>query len=492
MKNKLRYLILLLVLAQLVCVFAACSDRDKPGSVTDDGLDDETYETDDYTKDSIPDQDFPYREITMLLRGQSSDKVAPASFGDGTNELLMTTYSRYEDYKERFNVDINVVLEAGDWAGMGAFNSRVENFLAGGERLDMICAFSLCPSILAVNGYLYNLSDLEYPEVGKAWWSDSVSEWEQHGNLFFIASNSSMSMIDNLEVMFVNQSIFADYSLQNPVDLVLSDEWTYAKMAELVTTFDNTGTDASTLMYGLVVDDFSRMDAFYYSAGFRNTKNNDDGIAEYAVTTQTEFDRITSYIDKLVALFNSSSATVTKDSDNVLLMREKKTAIMVSLLGRLPEMQDTDYTPIPLPKLDETQESYLTTHANGFDMWCIPITAPEPEFSGMLIEGMGSSDYNVIAPFYFEKYLAMRYSANEEGYEIFNMIRSSVVYDFGRISQGTLLGYVAESPFRSCFWDSETDSPYAQNRFVTKYDENKDRANELLADLLKKYANAGN
>ena len=65
----------------------------------------------------------------------------------------------------------------------------------------------------------------------------------------------------------------------------------------------------------------------------------------------------------------------------------------------------------------------------------MPTTTANKVLSGIVLEANASSEYRVIAPFYYEQYLKDRYSNGADGRKCFDILRDSVVYDLGRITQ---------------------------------------------------------
>lgn len=447
-----------------------------------------TWETDEngYVKDSIPDDtNYGGKVINLLCWTEGLNNVIPKEAGP--NEVQEEVYLRRLNLEGRLNINFNVATANGSAQNRDTFLTQAR--LANESKYDLICSFSLHPSVLAQEGLLYNLNNLQYPQLDMPWWPESITEWEQYGSLYFVASNSSVSTINSMEVMFSNSELFANRELEDPINLVLANEWTVERMLESVKAFDGDVSDESMRIYGLVVDDHSRMDSFFYSAGFHCTQNNADGLAELAYTSATELDRITAYIDQLFTVFRTDAVTIAQD--NRQLMREHRTALMVGSLANIREMDDTDYAPIPLPKLDSSQEHYKTIQNNGYDVWCVPISAADPELSGLIIEAFASSDYRSISPFYFDKYMKLRYSTDEICQQMFELVRSSIIYDFGRISQWNL-NLAAEGPWRSCFYDYSLNVKYPENSFATKVQDNLKTAQTKLLELLASYRKYSN
>jgi hypothetical protein len=77
-------------------------------------------------------------------------------------------------------------------------------------------------------------------------------------------------------------------------------------------------------------------------------------------------------------------------------------------------------------------------------------TAPVGEVTtdaATVMEAIASEDYRTVAPFYYDQYLKLRYSNNDIGVEIYDIIRNSVFIDFGRISAVNL--GILETVFRN-------------------------------------------
>lgn len=453
------------------------------GGSTQD-TDESGVETDEngYIKDTIPDITYGGEVLQLLCWEEARDLVAPVDSGGGSDEVQEHVYLRLLRVENRLAVRLDVSTVPGNAQNRDTFLNQARK--ANDVGYDLICSFSLNPSVLAQEGLLYNLNNLDYPELGMPWWPESITEWEQYGGLYFIASNSAVNSFNSMETMFSNSELFAGQGLSDPIDLVLSGDWTLERMLEYVSAFDVDVDNENDRIYGLVVDDHSRMDSFYYSAGFHCTLNNSDGVAELAFTSATELQRITNYIDQLFTVFRTDAVEI--DHDSRALMRDHRTALMVGSLGNIHEMEDTSYAPIPLPKLNSEQESYKTIQNNGYDVWCVPTSAGNPELSGLVIEAIASEDYRSLAPFYFDKYMKLRYSSDEVCEQMFELVRSSVIYDFGRISQWNL-DLAVENPWRKSFYDYTLNAKYPSNSFATIVQQNTLTLETRLLELLSSY-----
>ena len=384
-------------------------------------------------------------------------------------------------------ISFNAKYTDSSWNGKETFLTAAR---ADDAAYDLIQTQSLFPIILAQEGRLCNLKNLGYPDLEMPWWPDSVNQWTQHDALYFIASNSSAMCISNMAVVFVNDGMITSKGGASPVQSVLRGVWTVEEMTTLSKLFagaaDN--ADEASRIYGIVVDDSSRMDCFYYSCGFSSIVNNTTtGVGEFAFDDESELQAITTAINKFEAML-AGPEMVIHTGDDFTEMNEGRTAMLVGYMEFIRSLERTEeYTVVPLPMLDEKQydtQGYRTVHRDCTDSWCIPTTTSNKILSGIVLEANASSEYRLIGPFYYEQYLKDRYANGADGRACFDLLRDSVVYDLGRSGQIEKLG--AESFWRACFYSGGTEN--WNNSFATSYKAVATERATSLATVLENFA----
>ncbi len=453
MKKSVRLFTLVLALLMLVSVFAACKnntpDPNGPdseatqaptgpgGEVVDDNLDENGY-----LKDDIPeDTDLGNRVIRVLTWASRASQMFSEGFTE--DEINNEVYSRQAALEERLNFMFEPVPVAGDWNDMNTW--LTQGRLCGDLDIDLIGTYSLWPGVLAQEGHLCNLNLYDYPNQEMPWWPASVSEWTQSGALYFISSNSSIPVLNSIRIMLCNEDLFEDKGLESPVTLTIDGKWTVDTMLSHVAAFDS-DLDADTRVWGFGAWDETAMDSMYYAAGFSSIKNN-DGEASIAVLEASTIMGVTTYINKLAAMFDSGNATI---KINLPEFNSNRVALGLAAFDVLTWLENMEYAAIPLPKMDENQDNYRTIQHNNYDVWAIPASAEDPTVSGIVLEGLASMDYRQLAPYYFDRYMKLRYSQEEINSQMFDIIRGSLHYDFGRIMMD--LGSITEGSWRDTFW----------------------------------------
>ncbi len=463
MKKSVRLFTLLLALVCCVSLFAACKkggdgEETMPplAEVTNpDTLEEGSqFELDanGFVKDTLPEtMDYNDAKVSILINSESTNYLFPVEYikDDEVNNVL---YKRHQQVQDRLNVTISVIRDiTGSWATQDTWLAAAE--LAGENGIDMVDAYSLLPPVLATRGLLCNLNNLVYPNQEMPWWPSAVTEWTQSGALYFVSSNSSAPGINSMEVMFVNDRMFTDNELESPIQLAARGEWYAETMVEYVVSFAGKklqGTD--TRVYGLVVDDESRLDSLYYGSGFDSLKNK-NGEAEIQVLRYDVIDEVVAYIDMLGPMFEGDEAGgIICGDTNIQPMLDKQTAMLICSMVHVTSLKDLDYAPVPTPKRDTNQKEFRVIQDNGYDVWGITTAAKDYELCGVVIEAIASADYRLTAPYYYETHIRDRYSAAKVNRALFDTIRSSIIYDLGRALQIDL-GVATEVAWRGAFVD---------------------------------------
>ena len=176
MKRKTRLWSGLLVCLMCAAMLAACKGNGgesdttpgSDGATTPPGPDiGPTWETDEngYIKDNIPDDtNYGGKVINLLCWSEGLNNVIPKEAGK--NEVQEEVYLRRLNLEGRLNINFNVSTAAGSAQNKDVFLAQAR--LANESKYDLICSFSLHPSVLAQEGLLYNLNNLQYPQLDMA------------------------------------------------------------------------------------------------------------------------------------------------------------------------------------------------------------------------------------------------------------------------------------------------------------------------------------
>jgi len=492
MKKVISILLVLLMLSAMLISCQSKEDQEGPDAdvVAPDG-DVDTSDVDDcgYQNDRLPKGaeleklGFKGSEVKVLSWDGEEGQTFPKE-NSTTDPIKAKLYNHWQGIAERFSITFNTKYTDSSWPGQSAFFTDAR---ADDAMYDLIQTQSLFPTTLAREGRLCNIHNLGYPDLEMPWWPVSVKQWTQSGALYFVASNSSAMCISNMSVVFVNDGMITAKGGASPVQSVLRGVWTVEEMTKLSKLFAGAAenADEASRIYGLVVDDPSRIDRLYYSCGFSSVITNEaTGESTLGYDEESELQAITVAINKLEALFTGPEVIV-HPVDDFTEMNEERTAMLLGYMQYIRTLEKTEeYTVVPLPLLEEGQYDtlgYRTTHRDYTDVWCIPTTTTNKTLSGMILEASASSEYRMIGPFYYEQYLKDRYANGADGRKCFDLLRDSVVYDFGVVG-----GLASSTYWRGCFYSG--GNVVWSNDFAANYRANATERATTFKEVLDDYA----
>ena len=497
---------LLLVLLMLASMLIACQKNDveqgENGPVVPTvSMEEVEMDEKGVVKDRIPEGDalealgFFGSSVTVLSWEEEEAQNFPKE-DSAEDPIKSKLYNHWIAIEERLHIEFDP-----KWTS--SHNKNYNQFLTEARseegQYDLIQTQSLFPATLATEGYLCNFRNLQFPDLEKnsegemmPWWPESVDAWTHNDSLFIIASNSSAMGISNMAVIFIDDGTIISKGASSPVKSVMRGLWTVEEMTNVSKLFAGAAESATPeeRYYGLVVDDSSRFAPLYYSVGFNSIVKNSDGTPEFAYDETNELEAITKAIGKFEALMTGVEVLAHK-TDDPSEMNQGRCAMLLGYMQYIRQLEKTeDYTVVPLPMLDTAQsdpsspsKGYRTVHRDYMDVWCIPTTTDNKVLSGIVLEANASSEYRLIGPFYYDQYLKDRYANGPDGRACFDILRASVIYDFGRAMQVSGLG--AEGFWGNCFWSGS--GHHFVNGFEAAFKASSDARIQNLKDIMDAY-----
>lgn len=177
-------------------------------------------------------------------------------------------YRRNELVKNRLNVEFLFTEQKGSNSYRADFLSFVQkSYQAGEHAYDIIATYSRTSGMLAINGYCYNLNEVDYLDFDNPWWPSRMLDTQTIGDkLYFVSGDASTNLIHLTYGMYYNKDILTDYQLEDPQQLVLDHKWTQAKLLEMTTNIyqdlNNNGTADNADQFGFCGVNYG-FDAFY-------------------------------------------------------------------------------------------------------------------------------------------------------------------------------------------------------------------------------------
>ncbi|MBQ2706859.1 MAG: hypothetical protein IJF67_01240, partial [Clostridia bacterium] len=219
------------------------------------------------------------------------------------------------------------------------------------------------------------------------------------------------------------------------------------------------------------------IDGFYFSAGMNTTQINKDGIP--VVSDDYAVEKVHDLVTKLCAfLFESPDGFTTPYSasddfpkGNVLFYPDELVEASTGLRDKT-----FGFGILPMPKYDEAQEEYCTLTSFPYTLYGIPLDAKDPDRASAVLEALASESYRIVTPALFETAMKVKYSEDERDAQMYDILKSTVVFDFGRVFNDSL-GSKTYSMFRSSIMNNNTN-------WASTWEGNKDSLNSMLADVV--------
>ena len=499
MKQMVRIVCLVLSLLMLVAAFVACDD--KSGGELEATTTTTTTTTTPPPGEELPSVvsnlgiipasvDYDGAVFNVLFWPNARQQLWPETMVEGES-IQNDLYLRCRMIEDELGIVVDPTFKASHMSGGADGEDLYNEALEGTTAYEAICSYSLYPPKMVLEGILTDLYSMEYPDTRMEWYPSDIDAWEIKNRLFFVANNSSVRNILANWVIYANRTMIENKGLENIEQVVIDGNWTldtlktysrnWASEAE-----SNAAKEEADRVYGFTASDRTVMMGFYHGAGFSVIKRDANGDPAYAYFDKTQIEQISNFLDKFLDIchspeFGGGPTNGWTTNYNVPLSNENSVfhASAMDMYWMIDE--DETFAIIPFPKLDEQQNRYYGVTNNAYDVWCVPNSATDSAIGGMLIEATSYNDYSEIAPKFFDMDFKYRYSSDENGVKIFDLIRQSYTADFGRIwiDIGTPYGAL-----NNCY-SARPETMLLQNTFANEIQGTKMTANTNMRNLKK-------
>ena len=453
-----------LVCALLACLMllplVACGKTEDPAATTTaavgatteaagtDATTEATENTDanGYLKDDLdPEIDLKSETYTLLYWSdrEHEEFYAESQTGDLVNDAI---YTRNQMVEERLNMKFAYETEKGNASNENAFCQKISNSIAAGDHAyDLVAAHSYTIGQAATSDLLYNLAEVDHINFDQPWWPEKlISQATINDKLFFVSGDISANVIYMMYVTFFNKDMLETYHLEDPYQLVADGKWTIDKQFEMCTGVysdlngngvKDIGDQYGQYTYTLHLDSFLwGSDVVILDTTGETPVFSEDFMGEKTLGLQ----------EKVQNFFNNTQdgylLTVNETvhqyfGQGISLFWNDRCRQAIKFAET-----EVSYGIIPIPKYDEAQDGYATLMGNPFSLYAIPKDCLRADSIGAVIECMASESYRTISPALYEVALKVKYSQDDVASAMFDIARSAVVFDLGRILSNALSG----------------------------------------------------
>ncbi len=384
--------------------------------------------------DSLGEKDFGGRKFTLLDSVDTPDLhvniPGEEMNGDIVNDAL---FERDIAIESLYNVTIDYVQE------VGYFDTFKNSVLADDDAYDLIVTRLLSNRLMsmATDGILANLLDADALSLDESWWSPLMYENIQlNGKMYYSTGDISPAVYQSPCCMFLNLDLMDDLGIDTDIyELVSSGKWTLDAVKTLTADLDRdvNSDDAMNLtddFYGIVMQPTNETsDALIVGTGMQlcRVEGSELKVAVNEKLADT-VERIRAFAKKQPYKAINDAINITFKSGRALMLQHKLESAGV----HLRDMED-DYLILPMPKLDEAQETYISCISGYVHSFIgVPKTA-DLEFVGFVSEALARYSHEKIRPLAYDTIYEAKTVRDERTVEMLEIIFDTLALDFNTI-----------------------------------------------------------
>lgn len=380
----------------------------------------------------------------------------------GDTVLQSAIYKRNVALEEMLNINVEFVSQSGDTSNAAAWNNYLINCVGAAAReYDFIAGSSIAVASNAASGLLINLLDINGDGKNEAeteqWfmqpqWFESTNHARIGSSLYYATGTHSPNALSSIYACYVNRDLLKSFNLEDPAELVDSLEWTFDKFFEMCRGVysDKNGngirdrdSDGGDLFSHITSK--TRTDAWYYATGARYCTSDKDGAITVSPTYNS--DKVLTAAASLAEHFGNGGTGFISDKTTVPIyaFADGDALFMTEILGAALEdavqtSEGLNYSIIPLPKYDKSQEKYYSVMNSAYSLFAVPADAPDRERAITVLQHFASVGYGTVPGAFYSEIFDGEFHIDSAQTRHFDIICASVVYDHGRLFAEELIG----------------------------------------------------
>ena len=432
-----KLLVILLCGVMLVSVFAGCANTGEEDNTSNNAEEESSWISGEL--DLTVDMDG--KEVVIL--GQSDTDLGPEE--NSSDPLEDAVYRRNDMLESMLGVELNTIHNE-DYINL---SDTVKTDVSAGTGEYHIVYQHMVDSAsnLALNDYLYNLTELEYVDFDQPWWDQDCKNGFMIGDNMMLVCGDLLpsTMMISAAVLF-NKNLFDERGWDYPYQDAREGTWTLDDLLNFTKeqTKDISGDGKINYQddfYGLVGWSLDCDYNFFFGSGCTMFTYDDEHLPIYSVNAdrlQTVYDQVYKLLitqqsfHVTVAQYQADNSMYAKPSEVFKSGRALFYASYLSGAVGMREMED-DYGILPQPKFDEKQTEYLSFVNGAAAVVIVPksLTDENLEIAGYMMEALASSSYYMVTDTLYEKVAKSKTARDPESAEMVDVIIRHKVFDFG-------------------------------------------------------------
>ena len=448
MRSPLTKLLALMLAALTILPLTACgtgNEGETSAITTDNASSEAETENTDYVCDLPEDLDYGGEEINFLYVKKSGREDEMISDGLGNGIISDAVYERNLAVETSLGVELAFNDYADDTAGQSAINTAVKS---GDRTLDIFIIGTYCGISPAISGCYLNLSNLEYIDLSKHYWSQDYNNmvtFTSDNKQFLATSPAALSLFRLTYLTIFNRDLLTERQIPDLYETVANGDWTFEYQHSLIedtwVDTDGNGKASEDDFYGFITGSCISADAYCVAADIHMVVRDEDGYLAY----NNQLDALVDMTEKVNALYVNQGTYVfqgqAQDDIGYHFIIEKfaegtglmATTQFLSIETHIGPLSEFSYGIVPMPKLSKEQAEYKTYVQDQVSCFGISAAIADENRQSMLSAVMESIAYNsneIVRPAYYENSLSLRFMNDPQSRNILNTMFETIAFDY--------------------------------------------------------------
>ncbi len=425
MKIKALLAALLVAAVPTMTLFASCTNNE--------ALEDEIIpEGPSEFSPNVPEEvTFEGEQMNILIGSTGQVMYAEEENSDLMND---TTYRRNKLIEERFGITLNIEKTgaAATGTGQGEATARFRSLIESGDQTYHAFTHvqhSGMPQ-MTLERFFVDWNTIPYINLEEPWWYQNITNDLSFGDKVFVMTGDYALYIDRIDCLVFNKDIFDDLGLEYPYQDVLDGTWTFDKFAELVKKgakdLDGDGImNKETDQWGLVGWIYELAPALLVCSGYSPLDKDADNMP----VLNQDIEGSHEIYQKIVDIFVDGQSAFAESSSTAIYnnaFSEGRAMFKDTFLGGITGLKEVEFNfgIIPFPKWNEDMP-YMNRSSNMTALTYIPVTNPNLELTGAVLEELAYQSYLTVTPAYFDTVLTVKSTRDIESEEMLPIIKDN-------------------------------------------------------------------
>lgn len=463
--NTAKRLLALASATLMLLGLAACAKPNDVGSGTSDVTTASVDVTTDdlylgYKKDDLPETLNFNKETVKILYWSNAERpeFEIEEDADDSDRIIAAIKARNAAVQERLGVVFEWDGQKGAVKQRADFTKYVETQYNGSNYYDIIATYSRTAGMLSTRGFLVDLNTVEesYLNFEQEWWPSTVIDTCTIGkSLYFVSGDISTNTLHFMYGIYYNKELIQNYNLEEPAELVQSGKWTISKLIDMTKDKyqdlnSNEKADKEDF-FGFCTVNF-HCDAFYTGSDLLLVEPDEDKVL--IISPDFSGEKAVNLVAQLGTWLPTNDCIVGSDNYQVPFVSGQalfcqNRVYMADAINKCGLNAVTwKYGIVPTPKYNEDQDDYITVMGNPFTLYGIGNGSDKQSIATAVLECWASEAYRRTTPAIFEVNMKLRYAKDNIDSQMFDILRSTVRYDLGRIYSDDLQ-FMSEMPSKA-------------------------------------------